>query len=489
MYKRQFLDSDLFPTPDESAFSVELTLPPGTPLERTDACAAELEKIVERLEGVDHFSTQIGEQQLFGIALESGLGNRARIRAQVAPEQAARINELIEEVEKGAAAVLPEEAELSFRRESLMDSTGLSMGLELIVQGPEQKRVEELSAEIDVYKRQYPDRMEIISYPGPMPGLEPEHFEPSQNIPHVPARNRRIGEFLKELRLAEARGTGIPKIRRKMMENGSPEAKFVFDEERSYFQVTLPVHPRYQVLHALREAAHLWAIGEKPPAVNHLLRVFERQPSSGALAGQLIEYHFNLDNLDSAKETLNAFGKQRIKSEQTLPYLTMARLLIGKGNMKDAQEVLENMPPSRTYTETVESAILMKRAKDFKGAHHLFTEAYSINPDDPKIIHEYAQTKAILARSLWRKQDSATRKRLNREAVELLRRAIQLSDDPRREAWCWFDLARNLGWLKSPLSEVEAAYLKAISLCPEEKRFHEGYESFKKNHQNHQRNI
>lgn len=335
----------------------------------------------------------------------------------------------------------------------------------------------------------YPDRMEIISYPGPMPGLEPEHFEPSQNIPHVPARNRRIGEFLKELRLAEARGTGIPKIRRKMMENGSPEAKFVFDEERSYFQVTLPVHPRYQVLHALREAAHLWAIGEKPPAVNHLLRVFERQPSSGALAGQLIEYHFNLDNLDSAKETLNAFGKQRIKSEQTLPYLTMARLLIGKGNMKDAQEVLENMPPSRTYTETVESAILMKRAKDFKGAHHLFTEAYSINPDDPKIIHEYAQTKAILARSLWRKQDSATRKRLNREAVELLRRAIQLSDDPRREAWCWFDLARNLGWLKSPLSEVEAAYLKAISLCPEEKRFHEGYESFKKNHQNHQRNI
>ena len=80
-----FLDSDLFPTPEESAFSVELTLPPGTPLERTDACAVELEKIMERLEGVDHFSTQIGEQQLFGIAVESGLANSARIRAQVAP--------------------------------------------------------------------------------------------------------------------------------------------------------------------------------------------------------------------------------------------------------------------------------------------------------------------------------------------------------------------------------------------------------------------
>ena len=151
-----FLDSDLFPTPDESAFSVELTLPPGTPLEKTDACAVELEKIMERLEGVDYFSTQIGEQQLFGIALESGLGNRARIRAQVDPGQASRMDELISEVEAQAAAMLPEEAELSFRRESLMDTTGLSMGLELIVQGPEQEQVEALSGEILEKMRELP---------------------------------------------------------------------------------------------------------------------------------------------------------------------------------------------------------------------------------------------------------------------------------------------------------------------------------------------
>jgi ATP-dependent DNA helicase RecG len=90
----------------------------------------------------------------------------------------------------------------------------------------------------------YPDRMEITSYPGPVPGISGEHFQPGHSIPAVPARNRRLGEFLKELRLAEGRGTGIPKIRRKMKENGSPKARFDFDDARTYFRVILPVRPK-----------------------------------------------------------------------------------------------------------------------------------------------------------------------------------------------------------------------------------------------------
>ena len=54
----------------------------------------------------------------------------------------------------------------------------------------------------------YPDRMEIISYPGPLQGIEARHLGQDGVVPPVPARNRRIGEFLKELRLAEGRGTG-----------------------------------------------------------------------------------------------------------------------------------------------------------------------------------------------------------------------------------------------------------------------------------------
>lgn len=92
----------------------------------------------------------------------------------------------------------------------------------------------------------YPDRMEIISYPGPVPGIQPRHFQPGESLPPVPARNRRIGDFLKELQLAERRGTGVPKIQRQMRQNGSPEARFDFDEERTYFRVTLPIHPGFR---------------------------------------------------------------------------------------------------------------------------------------------------------------------------------------------------------------------------------------------------
>jgi ATP-dependent DNA helicase RecG len=88
----------------------------------------------------------------------------------------------------------------------------------------------------------YPDRMEITSYPGPSAGLEREHFLPGAVTPAVPRRNRRIGEFLKELRLAEARSTGIRKIHAAMQRNGSPEARFDFDDGRTWFRVLLPIH-------------------------------------------------------------------------------------------------------------------------------------------------------------------------------------------------------------------------------------------------------
>jgi ATP-dependent DNA helicase RecG len=80
-------------------------------------------------------------------------------------------------------------------------------------------------------------------YPGPAPGIQQQHLNGDQPLPPVPARNRRIGEFLKELKLAEGRGTGIPKVRRAMQQNGSPPPQFDFDEVRSYFRVVLPIHP------------------------------------------------------------------------------------------------------------------------------------------------------------------------------------------------------------------------------------------------------
>lgn len=91
----------------------------------------------------------------------------------------------------------------------------------------------------------YPDRMKISSYPGPLPGVQAAHFDQGASMPDVPARNRRIGEFLKELGLAEGRFTGVGKIRRAMAENGSPSPRFEFDETRTFFTTVLPAHPAH----------------------------------------------------------------------------------------------------------------------------------------------------------------------------------------------------------------------------------------------------
>ena len=58
-------------------------------------------------------------------------------------------------------------------------------------------------------------------------------------------RNRRIGEFLKELDLAEGRSTGVPKILRAMRNNGSPAPRFETGDDHTWFLVRLPAHPLF----------------------------------------------------------------------------------------------------------------------------------------------------------------------------------------------------------------------------------------------------
>ncbi|MCK6522486.1 putative DNA binding domain-containing protein [Myxococcota bacterium] len=92
----------------------------------------------------------------------------------------------------------------------------------------------------------YPDRMTITSYPGPPPGLALKDLE-TGDLPPVVARNRRVGELLKLAKLAEARRSGIKKIRRAMEKNGNPPPKFNFEEDtRTYFEVVLPIHPAHR---------------------------------------------------------------------------------------------------------------------------------------------------------------------------------------------------------------------------------------------------
>jgi ATP-dependent DNA helicase RecG len=86
------------------------------------------------------------------------------------------------------------------------------------------------------------DKIEIFSFPGPVPPVDAKILREKRRIVARDYRNRRIGDFLKELRLTEGRGTGFPTIYNAMKVNGSPKPVFETDEESTYFLTILPAN-------------------------------------------------------------------------------------------------------------------------------------------------------------------------------------------------------------------------------------------------------
>ena len=90
--------------------------------------------------------------------------------------------------------------------------------------------------------RVLPDSLTIGSFPGPDRSIRDQDIRALRFLSRR-YRNRRVGEFLKELEMTEGRGTGIPKMLREIEKNGSPEPIFHTDNDRTFFLVEFPVHP------------------------------------------------------------------------------------------------------------------------------------------------------------------------------------------------------------------------------------------------------
>jgi ATP-dependent DNA helicase RecG len=82
----------------------------------------------------------------------------------------------------------------------------------------------------------------VLSFPGPDHSIKMADLRRGKGVSRR-YRNRRIGEFLKELDLTEGRSTGISKILKAMKANGSPVPEFETDKDRTYFLIRLPLHP------------------------------------------------------------------------------------------------------------------------------------------------------------------------------------------------------------------------------------------------------
>lgn len=89
-----------------------------------------------------------------------------------------------------------------------------------------------------------PDRIEIVSHPGADRSISEEGLR-TYRVFNRRYRNRRIGDFLKEMHLTEGRNTGFRKILNALERNGSPEPIFETDPERLSFCTTIFIHPQF----------------------------------------------------------------------------------------------------------------------------------------------------------------------------------------------------------------------------------------------------
>lgn len=101
------------------------------------------------------------------------------------------------------------------------------------------------------YQRQEPitvriekNSIEITSTPGFDRSISDDAIR-NYNLRGRVCRNRRIGDFLKELHLTEGRNTGFPNAFAALERNGSGKPEFLMNEERGFLSVVIPVHPYF----------------------------------------------------------------------------------------------------------------------------------------------------------------------------------------------------------------------------------------------------
>ena len=87
-----------------------------------------------------------------------------------------------------------------------------------------------------------PEGVSILNCPGPDRSIPMSAIEKGDILKSRRYRNRRLGDFLKELDLTEGRSTGVPTIQEKLADNGSLRATFETTEDRLTFLIHIPIH-------------------------------------------------------------------------------------------------------------------------------------------------------------------------------------------------------------------------------------------------------
>lgn len=139
-----------------------------------------------------------------------------------------------------------------------------------------------------------PEAIEITSFPGFDRSITDEAIDRFDIRARI-YRNRRIGDFLKELKLIEGRNTGFPNAKKALEANGSPTLRFDMNPERDYLSVTIPVHSYFsqQAKKSAKELAYesriLACLSSAPLSLTELAREMGYKSITAKLRNTLLE--------------------------------------------------------------------------------------------------------------------------------------------------------------------------------------------------------
>ena len=254
-----------------------------------------------------------------------------------------------------------------------------------------------------------------------------------------------------------------------MEANGSRPPEFRFDEQCTYFEATLPAHPEYVALSAMKDIAHLRAVGEDEDAHRRLLSARRRVPDSGVLAVEAIRSHGGSGEIELAAQVREQFSARNDPPAAAPVEIALAEVLIDDGDRRTSKQLLESASRNAPLREAVEASKLARRAGDHELAHRILDRPGREFGGNSRAIAEFARTKLELARERKTRCGQDALNDLVADAARLLHEAPKTRDSRESLAWAWREVARvciEVGGMDKLVSD---AYAEAVQLSPNER--------------------
>ena len=166
--------------------------------------------------------------------------------------------------------------------------------------------------------------IQILSFEGPLPPIKNEDLKKERVISRF-YRNRRVGDFLKELEYTEGRSTGFPKIHRHLKRNYSPEPEFETDENNLHFLTTIYSHKLF--------APQKIEIGEREKRILE----FCRYPKSSREILDFVGVSYNSKNMNNYITVLIDAGYLYYTNPENIKYSNQKYFTIEE-NYKEVSE-------------------------------------------------------------------------------------------------------------------------------------------------------